>query len=155
MLRHGIAEKEAGSDAERALTAGGAKKIVRVSAGIQSMLKKNAKTAIWSSPLLRASQTAQILADRLKVKKIKEVGALAAGEGMLPLLSEWAGAKTSDVLIVVSHQPFLTEWSAELTGNPLPFKKGGAAGYGIGENLPLEANLRWFIQPGAWPPDTK
>ena len=151
LLRHGIAEESAASDAERALTPEGAEKIARVSLGIKSMLKKDAKISILSSPLRRALETAQIVSKLLKVKKIEKADALAAGEDIVPLLAGWITGKTPDVLIVVGHQPFLTEWSVRLTNIPLPFKKGAAAGYSVGGKLPLEATLRWFIQPGAWP----
>ncbi len=151
LVRHGIAENNAATDADRALTAEGTKKIARVAFGIGSMLKKNAKICIWSSPLLRAMQTAQILSGQLKVDKIKMVDGLATGEDIVPLLSEWIAEKKSDVLIIASHQPFLTEWSVRLTNVPLPFKKGAAACYNIQKDSPLGANLRWFVQPGAWP----
>lgn len=151
LIRHGIAEKNAAADADRALTAEGKKKIVRISSMIGSMIQKNAKICIWSSPLLRAAQTARILSRQLKVKTLDTVDALATGEDILPLLSEWVADRQSEVLIVASHQPFLSEWSVRLTNLSLPFKKGAAAGYRIKDALPLQAKLRWFIQPDAWP----
>lgn len=151
LLRHGIAEDFAASDAERALTPEGAEKIARVSLGIKSMLQKDAAISIWSSPLLRTMQTAKIASKTLRVKKIEKIGELAVGEDMFPLLSGWAAVKTSDVLILVGHQPYLTELAVRLAGVPLPFKKGAAAGYGVRGEPPFQAALRWFVQPGAWP----
>lgn len=151
LLRHGIAEDRAATDADRALTPEGAEKIARVSRGIRSMLKAGAKICIWTSPLRRALETAQIVSGCLNINKIEQVDALATGEDLKPLLSGWIAKKSADVLIVVGHQPYLTELAARLTGVPLPFKKGAAAGYSLGARPALGASLRWFVQPGAWP----
>lgn len=150
LVRHGPAEIEVENDADRPLTKVGAKKIKRVSSGIRAMLKDCERIRICSSPLLRAWQTAEILADRFNIDRIGKNEFLALGGDIQPLLTEWLEKKRSDALIIVSHDPFLTDWSTRLTNIPLPFKKGAAAGYKIACSNPIETELRWFMQPSSW-----
>jgi len=104
------------------------------------------KVIIWSSPLRRAVQTASILADALGVEQI--VGVPCIGDGDWPSFTrELVQAGSAEVLVVVGHQPYLSEWSKLLAGTPLPFKKGAAAGFQLRSYHPLQGDLLWFVQP--------
>ncbi|MEL1136311.1 phosphohistidine phosphatase SixA [Desulfitobacterium sp. THU1] len=150
LVRHGQAEENMENDAERSLTKEGAKKIKRVAFGIDHLLDGKKAICIWSSPLERAWQTAQIIADKLKVKDIEKIDCLSTGGDLLELLGDWLPQKKADCLIIVGHQPYLSDWSLKLANTSLPFRKGAMAGYKLNGELPLTAELRWFTQPGVW-----
>ncbi|WP_018305318.1 phosphohistidine phosphatase SixA [Desulfitobacterium hafniense] len=150
LMRHGQAEENMENDAERTLTKEGQKKIKRVAFGIDHLLDGKKKICIWTSPLERAWQTAQIIAKKLNVAEVEKVELLATGGDLMALLEEWLPQKQADCLIIVGHQPYLSDWSVKLAATPLPFKKGAIAGYKLNEESPLTAQLRWFVQPGVW-----
>src|SRR6185436_3496825 len=74
LLRHGIAvERDAhrGPDEERALTDEGRRKVRRGAEAMRAM--KLSCDVILSSPLVRARQTAEIVAESLRLKKQLQV----------------------------------------------------------------------------------
>ncbi|MBU2816393.1 phosphohistidine phosphatase SixA, partial [Acidithiobacillus ferrooxidans] len=79
MVRHGKAEDPAArpSDLERELTTTGRSTVKGMAKGLR--LCVSGKVVIWTSPLPRARQTADILANAFAVKKIREHDAIAAG----------------------------------------------------------------------------
>ncbi|MDW7659567.1 MAG: phosphohistidine phosphatase SixA, partial [Bacillota bacterium] len=50
-------------------------------------------------------------------------------------------------VIVVGHEPTLSEWSQKICGVWLPFKKGAAAAIDIQSFRPPIGQLLWFAQP--------
>ena len=79
LMRHGIAtEPSPGtSDAERALTAEGVRKTARVAVGLQMIDAK--PDLILSSPLVRAEETARLVADVLAPRAAVELYPPLAG----------------------------------------------------------------------------
>ena len=69
LLRHGIAverDEWEGSDADRPLTERGAKRVMRVAAGLNRLDVQ--PTHVFSSPLIRAIETAKIAHRALRVR---------------------------------------------------------------------------------------
>ncbi len=150
LVRHGAAEKgEDPNGEEQALTKQGSKKISDLAAGIKTLLGKRIHLHIWSSPLVRAWQTSQILADMLGVKQVEKLTAIQEGD-LSSLIEMWTKLNKDDCLIIVGHQPHLQEWSVLLAGAALPFKKGAAASFKIKSDAPDAAELCWFTQPAFW-----
>ena len=83
---------------------------------------------ILTSPLLRAKQTAEIVARRLGLKKqLIETGLLEPGcdlDRLRKLLGQHASCAR---VLLVGHEPDLGELSSHLLGasTPIPFRKGG------------------------------
>lgn len=147
-IRHGQAEKRQPekNDAERALTPRGEAKIRKIAQALKDYLPVNKRMVIWSSPMIRSLQTAAILAEawRQKVDRIND----SIGTGDLEsLAAEWCGLDRDEIcLVVVGHEPYLSDWSREICGIELPFKKGSAAGFRLSVPGIPDGKLLWFIQ---------
>ncbi|NLO37541.1 MAG: histidine phosphatase family protein [Clostridiaceae bacterium] len=147
-FRHGIAEdlKPDTTDAERHLTVRGIHRLRDELPGFKRLLDRSAPLAVWSSPLCRALETAQILADEIGSVKVRTVPAILDGD-LGELLRFAAYLEPSTQLIVVGHEPTLGLWSQALTGITLPFKKAAAAAIEWMDSQVPHGQLVWFCQP--------
>jgi phosphohistidine phosphatase len=143
-LRHGEADwadwKK--SDEERPLTKH-AKKQMRDVAAFLSRAKAR-PDVIVTSPLPRASQTAEIAAERLKVK-YREDKLLAPGFGRTEL-ERLLKKYPAESLMVVGHEPDFTETISELTGASLKLPKAGIALVELNRSW-RHGRLLWLIPP--------
>jgi phosphohistidine phosphatase len=155
LMRHGIAaEPSPGSnDAERALTPEGVRKTARVAVGLQAIGAK--PDLILSSPLLRAEETARLVADVLAPRKAVELyPPLAGGFSAADVMRGLRPHRGVRELLLVGHQPDLGDLASHLlTGStslvPLPFKKAGVAAIALGAIPPRAPGiLEWFLTPG-------
>jgi phosphohistidine phosphatase len=132
LMRHGLAEdRDAGSaldDAKRSLTAEGKQKMGEISSG----LVRAGMEADWivSSPLIRAMETAKIIAEALDSKRPVDIcEALRPGGAPEALIAFLAKRPNHHRVLVVGHEPDLGELAARLIGAGrnanMPFKKGG------------------------------
>lgn len=146
-MRHGKAEEPGDRvflDANRALTGEGRKRVENASPGISKFIRCNsAPVMIWSSPLLRAKQTAEIVASHVGKIKIQYHEAIATGELDI-LVKEWARLDDEVTLIIVGHEPYLSHWAERLAGLRLIFKKGACAGFDIEAASPAKGKLKWY-----------
>ncbi len=152
LLRHGIAEdKSAGKpDAERHLTREGNEKMKRIAGALAELFPEAG--AIYSSPLVRAYETAEWVAkaydDNLE---IETTAALAPGhdpEEFRDLLRR--GAAKHECAYFTGHEPHLTEFMLALTetqtASDLSLKKGGC--YGVELDDPAATGrLRFLLAP--------
>jgi phosphohistidine phosphatase len=157
LLRHGLAMERgtAGfeNDASRPLTPKGKRQLRKVAAAIGAMELKF--DAIWSSPLVRARQTADIVAKELNIKRKPVLAAeLSPGGSANKLIQKIRGLKIKpENVLLVGHEPDLSELiSLLVTGeNTAGFalKKAGLAKLEI-ENLRAGrcATLTWLLTPG-------
>ena len=148
LVRHGIAEKRSvvSDDQERQLTPKGADKIKRIAPGLKKLLDPQLEWQIMASPLARAAQTGVLLGKKLQLP-VRFVAALATGEWPV-LARQLSKLSARQGVVLVGHEPFLSEWSGLLTGSALPFKKGAAACCRFDEaQVVAKAELRWFVQP--------
>jgi phosphohistidine phosphatase len=153
ILRHAIAEDRALGlrDDERALTEDGAQRMREAARGMRALGLRFDR--IWTSPLARARQTAEIVAEALEahdvLEEIDELGHAFSRENMVGRLSS-AGA--SDRVLLVGHQPDLGELiSYLLTGSDdvyVPLKKGALCLVETdGPVEPGAAALIWLLAP--------
>jgi phosphohistidine phosphatase len=104
--------------------------------------------AVITSPKLRASQTAEIVADRLGLTV--EVDDDLAGPLSLSTIDEILDrAGGPDSVVLVGHDPDFSELLAELIGSEnVPMKKAALARIDAERPLsPGAATLRWLIPP--------
>jgi phosphohistidine phosphatase len=113
-LRHADAELHASSDHERKLTPKGleqaekaAKFLVRC--GLLPEI-------ILTSPVVRAHQTARIVADRLGDTELCEAGWLACGMAAETCLVELKARREKASVLLVGHEPDFSETIAEMLG---------------------------------------
>ncbi|MDT8902158.1 histidine phosphatase family protein [Anaeroselena agilis] len=127
------------------LTKNGEKAVVDAAQGLDRIIPRKIKTQVWSSMLPAASQTAELVAEELGVKRrfLKTLDT----DDLSTLLAMAFEHCTDDCLIFVSRQPYLGDWSRKLAGLKLPFGEASAAGFTVDQEAPAQNELLWFIQP--------
>lgn len=118
-IRHGEAEIYADDDFERKLTRIGRVKLENSFKAFANRLEDKRSYKIYSSPLERAKETAEILAKHLDSDY--EVKDYLAGGRIRDIL------KTLDQdgnYIFVSHEPFISNWIYQLTGEMKIISRG-------------------------------
>ena len=104
LIRHAIAEDAAAgqTDAQRALTAAGKKKMRRTAEGLREIVGQI--DTLGSSPLVRAMQTAEIVSDVYDKLAVAKVDALKPGKPLKSVLS-WLQAQPADATVaLVGHE---------------------------------------------------
>ena len=118
-IRHGEAEIYADDDFKRRLTTVGKKKLEESFKAFANNLKDKRSYKIYSSPLERAKETAEILAKHL--------------DSNFEVKDYLAGGRIKDILktldpdenyIFVSHEPFISNWIYQLTGDMKIISRG-------------------------------
>jgi phosphohistidine phosphatase len=130
-LRHGIAEEPAewnGSDFDRPLTRAGRVRMEREAKAIEEL--QLALDLIITSPLVRARETAEIVAERLEMGgALVEDERLAEGfdaEQLGAILRAHGDAKS---ILLVGHEPTMSATIGKVIGTgALEMKKGALAG---------------------------
>ena len=156
LVRHAIAvDRDACGDfddAARRLTAEG---IERMRRNVRALAALDvALDAIWTSPLVRARETADLLAELPGFcGRIDTVDELAGGRDHELLIERVAAFGGGESLALVGHEPDMGELASALVcGSPhglFRFKKGGVACIELvrdGET-PLRGELRWLLTP--------
>jgi phosphohistidine phosphatase len=154
-MRHGIAAPRGApgvvDDASRELTRDG---IVRMRRQAKGLVRMGLKLdQIWTSPLTRSRQTAEIVAEAFKLAGPPRVlEALAPGGSFEAIIEALASHSKLREVALVGHEPDLSEdVSRLLAGMPGPFlelRKGGAACVEIdGFAPPVRGGLCWLLTP--------
>ena len=149
LVRHASASDIAPSDAERALTKEGREESRIVGA---ALLKAGTKPEqILTSPLLRARQTADIIAAELKFQnEVAVFDELNNGRSIAQLLRAIKDFDGAREIIIVGHMPSLAEHLAALLGsdNPAALSMGKASVACVEFNEPRAGHgeLRWFLR---------
>ncbi len=154
LVRHAIAEqgdpRRWPDDRLRPLTEEGIAKMREAARGLAEIV---GASAILSSPLVRARQTAEILMETFEIEDLHLSDALASGNDRQLLADvEALGASRA---FAVGHEPHMSRaLSNFLTGDPecvsSVFKKGAAALLTFpGPLTPGQAYLDWLLQPAA------
>jgi phosphohistidine phosphatase len=155
LVRHAIAEDDSptGRDEDRRLTAEGSAKFARSALGLKRLGVE--LDAIWSSPLRRAQQTAELLRDALVPGvAITTFAQLAPGQGSARVLAGLRVGRDVKSLALVGHEPDLGDLALHLitgkaTHGSIEFKKGSVAAFELAELPPRSpATLLWLIAPG-------
>jgi phosphohistidine phosphatase len=155
LVRHAIAAERGPKypdDALRPLTPAGAKRFAESVPGLVQM--DVVIEVVLASPLVRAQETARILADALKPKPaILDLDALAPG-GRQPAIIDAikTQARRHRRLALVGHEPDLGELAARLLGarGTVEFKKGAVCLIEVDGATPGgPGTLRWMLTPRA------
>jgi len=148
-LRHGLAgdrETWAGGDFERPLTDAGKERMAREAATI-AKLNLNLDV-ILTSPLVRAYQTAEIVARLLgmtdKLVKDERLGPGFSPDQLAGILQAYPEAKA---LMLVGHEPDFSQLIGKLIGGGrIMCKKGSLACVELNDKS-LQGELAWLIPP--------
>jgi phosphohistidine phosphatase len=163
VIRHAIAEDKerfaatGRGDDQRPLTEDGRDKMRRAAEGLRIVIPRVAVLA--ASPLVRARETAEIVAPALHVSRVEIVEALRPDREYDELLEwlhqRWSPNEDGDgtfAVAIVGHEPHLgglvTWLMTRATGSRIELKKGGACLLHF-EGAPSagDATLRWALTP--------
>lgn len=157
LIRHAKAEPRSllgllrKHDARRPLTADGRKDMAKVAKGLKRLVPT--LDVLASSPVIRARETAEILAQRFEHDDIVEIAALSPGSEPRALV-EWLCGQSKDATVaLVGHEPDLGNFASYLlAGNRqsfLQFKKGGACLVDVADGPAAGGGqLEWLLPPG-------
>jgi phosphohistidine phosphatase len=152
LVRHAIAAdrgSEWPDDTKRPLTERGMNRFQDAVKGLRRL--DVVVDEIFTSPLVRAKQTAEILAAGLDGKPpIKLLDALAPGHTPASVMTHLARVAKRRRIALVGHEPDLGELAAHLigAGRALAFKKGGVCRIDLGSlTSKRAASLTWFLPP--------
>ena len=154
LLRHAIAEEQSasGRDEDRRLTGEGKRKLREVVAGMRAL--ELPVDVVMSSPLKRAVETAEIVADGYESKREIEITpALEPGAGPDAVLAALAHVGRPSGIVIVGHEPDLAALASTLlVGTPsllhMGFRKAGLAGIVVASLPPRAAGaLEFFLTP--------
>src|SRR5258706_9321346 len=152
MVRHAIAAErgeEWPDDTKRPLTEAGITRFKEVVEGLAWLEVEIDE--IFTSPLVRAKQTATLLANGLGNKtSVKTLDALAPDHSPRQIMNELSRSAKRRRIALVGHEPGLGELAAHLVGaaRALPFKKGGVCHIAVqGLASRRAGELVWFLPP--------
>lgn len=153
IIRHGIAAdpQDLETDEVRPLTKEGDRKTKKIAKRLDRL--GLSFDVIFTSPLLRARQTAEILQDVGLGNQLQECAALAPGGDIHQWLAQLAQLSDCQHVAIVGHQPDLGNWAeqliwGEVKGN-LVLKKAGVMGLSLPESeSPIgRSSLFWLTPP--------
>lgn len=149
-LRHGIAAEAAewqGTDFDRPLTDAGRERMTREA---KTMAEMDLDVAvILTSPLVRARQTAAIVAKELKLRdRVLEDARLGLDFGLNRLASILEEHRDDKAIMLVGHEPGMSRTIGQVAGGArIDFKKGSLACVNLLAISSLDGELVWLI-PG-------
>lgn len=152
-FRHGIAEDSLDnsmSDFSRPLTPKGEQRTREAAQMLKAFDLK--VTRLYSSPLVRAQQTAALLGEILGVTVAErdEVGPGFSLEAVAELIQDF---NDDDAIMFVGHEPdFSAAVSRLIGGGDVVMKKGGLARVDVLTREPLMGRLVWLLPPKVFSP---
>lgn len=145
-FRHGIAEDRDGQkpDSLRELTAEGIERLERAAPVVKRLGIKPDR--VYSSPLVRARQTAEIVAKALGVSvEIREEVAPGFSATDVEKLIADLGVDAS--VMFFGHEPDFSETITALVGGRVQMKKGGLVCVELISRKPLMGELAYALSP--------
>ena len=151
LIRHAIAEERGAEwpdDDLRPLTEEG---VQRFSDGARGFLSFGAPPEqVLTSPLVRARQTAELLAAAAEpTLPVRVMDELSPGHSPSAVLTQVRKLGDWEHVALVGHEPDFGYLAAHLVGakRPLPFKKGGICRIDVTWGRPPQGTLIWFFPP--------
>ncbi len=156
IVRHAVAEdretfaRSGAPDSERPLTERGRARMQRAAQGLRRVLSDIDLLA--TSPYLRASDTAAILATAYSLATVHRVDALEP-DGTSTAIADWLRSLTGvSTVAIVGHEPSLGLHASWLLASSarafVPLRKGGACLLAFeGRPAKATATLKWALPP--------
>ncbi|EXJ22519.1 hypothetical protein ADIAL_2105 [Alkalibacterium sp. AK22] len=151
LLRNGKAENRSAdkNDGLRELTEKGKEEFRAFLDNTGGNLTTQNNIVVWTSPLIRARQTADLFTEVFGLNSAEEKDFIANGD--FSALAAAISALDADTRIVcVGHEPSLGHWVRELVGSEFSFKKGGMALLKLQEGNLFKGKLLWESDPKAY-----
>jgi phosphohistidine phosphatase len=148
LIRHGEAGDDAPRDELRSLTMRGRATVARVGRALRR--RGGDFSLIASSPLVRALQTAEIIATGVGYGGRVIVNEVLVPEGRVSRALAWLGTlESEDSVALVAHEPILSSLAGALLGaERFPaLRKGEALRLRLPEGPGRPGEVRWRIDP--------
>jgi phosphohistidine phosphatase len=155
IIRHGKAEERKGvlalkRDAARRLTKEGRKETRKAAKGLREIAPTI--DVLASSPLVRARETADIVADVMGIDEVAEEKLLSPGSDKNALIAWLRGYAPDATVAIVGHEPDLSTFAASAIGakeGVIELKKSACCLIEF-KNTPAagDGTLLWLLQPG-------
>lgn len=148
LIRHGKAE-ERGSvrlDCDRRLVPKGIKKLKRDFPYFADYLKDRKKVVLWSSGIMRAMETAEIIRDICKIEKIEVCDFIETGD-FEELADRLKQMEEEISVIIVGHEPYLSQWCDDICKKKVHFRKGATVSIKILSKEKMAGKVQWIAQP--------
>ncbi len=146
-LRHGDAgdpKAWQGDDAERPLSAEGRERTTLEGRALGEMRLK--LDQMLTSPLLRARQTAMIVAEALKMRVSDDERIVDLDARKLQAILK--DHRDADAIMLVGHEPSMSETiSRVIGGGDIDLKKGGVACFELRDADSSRGKLLWLLPP--------
>ena len=151
-IRHGLAEERGAAwpdDAKRPLTDEG---VLRLRKAVRALARLGVSVDfVLTSPLVRARQTAELIASGLDSRpSLVSIESLAPDGTYAAVVADLEKHARKNRIALVGHEPMMGEFAARLIGSrhPIEFKKGGVCRIDV-EDLPPAGpgDLRWMLTP--------
>ena len=150
LIRHGVAEERGDAwpdDAKRPLTDKGIGQMRKAARGIARL--GVSVEVVLSSPLVRARQTAEIVAAALDPRpSLLNVDSLATDGSFAKIIADLEKHARKSRIALVGHEPQIGELAARLIGSrhAIEFKKGAVCRIDIDDLPPAgPGDLRWLM----------
>ena len=151
-VRHGLAEERGDAwpdDTKRPLSGEGMSKMRKGARGLARF--GVSIEVVLSSPLVRARQTAEIVAAEIEPRpSLVNIDSLAPDGSYAGVMADLEKHARKARIALVGHEPMLGELAARLIGSrhPIEFKKGSVCRIDV-EDLPPAGpgDLRWMLTP--------
>jgi phosphohistidine phosphatase len=157
IMRHGIAlpadDPSVAHDGERPLSNKGVRRMRKAAKGLRRLNIRF--DSVLTSPLLRARQTAEIVASTLGIEaRLEEISGLAPESTLEHLMFGLTRYQDREHVLLVGHEPLLSNTGAYLLSGRQPanlaldLKKGSLCRIEI-ETLPASSpgKLHWLLTP--------
>ncbi len=153
VLRHGEAVNRPSistSDSKRQLTTRGKNELEEISEALKVLDIEF--DYIFTSPLIRSKQTAEIIFKKIKSKnKIAELQDLKPEGNRLEFYNKLTTLKQDSRILIVGHEPYLSSLIGEVISQnkcKIDLKKGGLARIKIISLIPkVNGELKWLLTP--------
>jgi phosphohistidine phosphatase len=152
LIRHAIAEETESRflDPLRALTAKGRRRFRRSARAFAEL--DESITAIFTSPFVRAVQTAELLAAALQHEEVTVLDELRPDAAVEPLLRRLAELDVESAALI-GHKRLLSELAAELAGvDDLRIKHGVISRLDVRDLTESSAKPRWRLSAAGTAP---
>lgn len=144
-MRHGHAESRSKGipDEERQLTSRGVERVENAAAVLARL--GIAPAHIYSSPRVRAKQTADIVAETLGLPV--EVHDAVNFNFSVDAVKDFVSASSDDDLMFVGHEPTMSATIEAITRGSVVMKPGGFARVDLTSRFAVQGDLIWLIAP--------
>jgi phosphohistidine phosphatase len=145
LMRHGEASDEATNDELRPLTQTGRERLANAGKVLKKIIELD---AVYASPRLRAQQTAEVIANVFgqTVTIREELNFSFSVEALKSLLID-VGHGEEARLLLVGHNPSISEVIHQMTGANVNLKTGAFACLEVSPIALKGATLKWLLTP--------